>query len=171
MRVLSCSFSGWIFYCKCYIETSSFFQIDHIASESRSRTVNRRYRTSFEILLNLANLKHKPNYGTFCQVSFGNSSVLLLCLFSNVSTNGQLNVTFVLNMFLYFFRNRLLKCHLKNHSLSKEAFKCFHQNSQKNGPNCSIRWSLRQFAKDSVRLVKRCTKPDKKGNISNFLYM
>ena len=24
---------------------------------------------------------------------------------------------------------------------------------------------LRQFAKDSVRLVKRCTKPDKKGNI------
>lgn len=28
----------------------------------------------------------------------------------------------------------------------------------------------RQFAKDSIRLVKRCTKPDRKGKVWNFNY-
>lgn len=29
----------------------------------------------------------------------------------------------------------------------------------------------KQFAKDSIRLVKRCTKPDRKGKKLIFLYM
>merc|ERR1711976_662108 len=50
----------------------------------------------------------------------------------------------------------------ENHSLSKEVSKSFHQNSRKMDQIVQFVDPLRQFAKDSVRLVKRCTKPDKK---------
>ncbi len=28
----------------------------------------------------------------------------------------------------------------------------------------------KQFMKDSIRLVKKCTKPDRKGNLINFFF-